>query len=112
MNGKFQLTKATSSHTGVFGEYEILGLQHEYETCNWAWHIYSRRLSANLVEEYLVKDKNILSYEPGLALNSTDTMLIHNIGSVAYVEPGEKEAIFKAIAEWEELDQTTSPNSD
>jgi len=112
MSGKFELTKTISSHTGIFGEYQIHGLQHEYETGNRAWHVGSSRLSSNTVEEYLVKDKEVLSYNADLTYNSMDTMLIHNVGSAADVEPGKKEAILKAIAEWEELDRTTSPHSD
>jgi hypothetical protein len=95
-----------SRHNGVFGDYTIFGRRYEFEDGRTSWDIGSRETADTPVEKwYLVTAGEFASFSMQDLCNGTGKSLIHILGVVTDIDPAEKEAILKAITQWEAADR-------
>jgi hypothetical protein len=92
-----------SHHAGTFGEYRICGDQYECESGELAWHITMSNLP---VRDYWVTGGAFFSMGYHRVSDSANDTLIQPLGVAKDIDHEEKNAILKAITEWEEVYRT------
>jgi hypothetical protein len=93
--------KQTGRRHGMFDRYQVLGTQYQNSADELAWLIIAWETEIGSVEHYWVSKGEFFTVGMHIFYNNTDRTLIQPTGIATNIEPAEKQAISKAIAEWE-----------
>lgn len=85
---------------GTLGGYTVVGFQYEDQTGETAWHI-TAWPNADPIHDYWVSEQRFYSMSIHFFYRGTNRTLIEVFDEIKALDPGEKLAVLKAIAEWE-----------
>jgi len=118
MTEEYRPITKISKHNGVFGGYEILGHQYEYNLGDLGWHITAWPQRCNPISNFWVHDKDFYAIKIQPAAGPQDENLFQILGKFdeSAIPLDEKQAILQAIEAWteqwkkciEEAEQKTS----
>lgn len=93
--------KRTDHRVGLFDGYQVLGTRYESDANETGWFIIAYKISGIRVQHYWVSNDEFFTVGLHIFYNNTDRSLIQPLGVAKDIEPAERQAILKAIAEWE-----------
>lgn len=95
---EWELAREISKCSGVFGNYEVHGVELENKSGGRAWRINVWRVGQNPVRHYCVMDGVFSSVSVELFPDSDHPMRYQKNGPATDINPEEKQAVLDAIS--------------
>jgi hypothetical protein len=100
-----RLSRTIPHQHGQFDGYDVTGTQYEYADGNTQWHVTACPIKRNQRREYMVRNGKFHKVRMDIFPNRSGETLIDTLGEVEGISEQERNAVFKAIAEWEKPEE-------